>query len=72
MIVEIEDYKGDMLFSGECCPKERLRQIMKELESCRDYADAMRRNGFDKIYGESILPDYVIDMDIYKIYIPKK
>lgn len=72
MIVEIETYKGDMFFSGKCCSEEQIRQIMKELECCGSYADVMHRNGFEKIYGESILPDYVIDMDIYKIYIPKK
>lgn len=74
MILEIEDYKCDILLYGK---SSSFTELKKQLETTEFICDANNfielfcRNYHWTVIGNYILPDYVYDRDIKKLYKPR-
>ena len=76
MIIEIESYTGDMMLWGKKIGERRLQAIVKELltiVSEDDFPSAFcSRLGYESIpYDETLVADYVIDLDTHLVIRPK-
>ncbi len=76
MIVEIEGYEIEALVSGKKCTGGRLQWQMKKvigrIEDNRYFVSLFcLLFGYEEIeYSDEIKADYVIDIDIYRVYKP--
>lgn len=75
MLIEIESLNGDMLLSGKVSSVGQLKQqvmnVLAEVGRNDFVAIFCARYGYDIYpYDQDIKVDYVIDLDVYKVYRP--
>lgn len=76
VIIEIEGYLVQVLLMGKKCTKQQLKQMYFQADKLTyeyfDFPDVFcRLHNFDQIpYSEDIEVDFVIDIDIKKIFGP--
>lgn len=75
MLIQIESFLGDALLSGKVSSigqlKHRMMMVLADCDTCDFIAIFCARYGYDiYLYDENIQVDYVIDIDIYKVYKP--
>lgn len=76
MIIEIESFFGDCLLHGPRTDDMTLRSRMNELIALTDMKDFVKlfcvRYGYEILpWDETVQVDYVMDLDIYRIYRPR-
>lgn len=71
MILEIEYYKGNTLLYGKSASFAELKKQLETTEFLCDtdnFIDMLCRSYSYTVIEEDVLPDYVYDRDIEKIY----
>ncbi len=76
MIIEIESFFGDYLLHGPKTDYINLKSQMNELRALTDTKDFVKifcaRYGYEILpWDETVQVDYVMDLDIYRIYRPR-
>ena len=75
MLIRIESFYGDSLLSGKVSSigqlKYRMMAVLADCSTCDFVSVFCARYGYNIYpYDKSIQVDYVIDLDIYKVYKP--
>ncbi|GKX53385.1 hypothetical protein [Budvicia aquatica] len=75
MLIEIESLNGDILLSGKVSSvgqlKQRMMDVLDEVGSNDFVAIFCARYGYDIYpYDHNIKVDYIIDLDVHRVYKP--